>query len=279
MLRPHQVDGLPAGAKPKATLQLSSPIEEAELTEIADPTRSDASSSNNSKAIFRAVETAVATLTVSAFDADVPLGSSASHDLAHLCTINAMDLKEKYETEVPFAILPGDGQDKSSAKDGGETKEVGEGPANSEGTNNASADDISIQPICTLALRITYVPSPKDQREELYELLNKTSQRKATALDNLRKISMTMARAGAESSTKPSSANSLTKPSVKPGFLNKKKKEPTKMEMLYERTLGPNSMLRKGAGFLVAAKDYVIFIGAVSFFHFKGQVLSLPAPV
>lgn len=255
------------------TLQLSSPIEEATLTEIFDPSKAEAAS-ESSKAVFEGVETAVATLTVSAFDAGIPLGSSAPHDLAPLCTINAMDIKEKYETEVPIAILSSDEKAEIVVKDG-------EGAADKESTDEATADAVLIQPICTLTVGITYKPSPKDQREELYELLNKTSQRKATALENLRKISMTMARAGTESSSasKASSANSLTKTSVKPGFLNKKKKEPTKVEKLYERTLGPNSILRKGLGFLVSAKDYVIFIGAVSFFHFKGQVLSLPAPV
>jgi hypothetical protein len=263
------------------TLQLSSPIEEATLTEIADPSKAEAAS-ESSKAIFEGVETAVATLTVSAFDADIPLGSSAPHDLAPLCTINAMDIKEKYETEVSIAIVSSDETAEIVVRDvEADKEEDGEGAADKEATDEATADAVLIQPICTLTVGITYKPSPKDQREELYELLNKTSQRKATALENLRKISMTMARAGAESSSasKPSSANSLTKTSVKPGFLNKKKQEPTKVEKLYERTLGPNSILRKGLGFLASAKDYVIFIGAVSFFHFKGQVLSLPAPV
>eukprot|EP00980_Cylindrotheca_fusiformis_P024085 scaffold11525_cov135-Cylindrotheca_fusiformis.AAC.1 len=268
-----KVEGVPAGAKPQATLQLSSPIEEKKLTEVFDPSKGDA----NSKAIFTGVETTMATLTVSAFDADIPLGTSASHDLAPLCTINAMELKEAYESEVPIAILPVD--DKSENKI--EESKVGDGVADSKSSDEATVDAVPIQPVCTLTFRITYKPSPKDQREELYELLNKTSQRKATALENLRKISMTMARAGAESSpaSKASSSNSLTKPSVKPGFLNKKKKEPSKMEKLYERTLGPNSILRKSVAFLVFAKDYVIFIGAVSFFHFQGQVASLPAPL
>jgi hypothetical protein len=92
---------------------------------------------------------------------------------------------------------------------------------------------------------------------------------------------MTMAKPISESSSsnKGSSSGTLVKPSVKPGFLNKKKKEPTKMENIYQRTFGPNSMLRRGLGLLFFAKDYVIFIGAVSFFHFKGQILALPAPV
>lgn len=270
-----KVEGLPEGAQPKLILQLSSPVEEASLTEIFDPNNVDAAP-EGSLAVFKAVETAVATLTVSAADADISLGSSAPHDLGPLCTINAMDIKEKYETDLPVAIVSGDQQVEGKVQAGeviGDTK--GEEAADNEEKGTAVAK--IVQPICTLTLRVTYKPSPKDRREELYEILNKTSQRKANALENLRKISMKMAEKSP--STKASAQNALTKPSIKPGFLNQKKKEPTKMEKLYQRTLGPNSILRKGLGLLIFAKDYVIFIGAVSFFHFRGQVLALPAPV
>lgn len=239
------------------------------MTDTFDPTNADAAP-ESSTAVFQGVETAVATLVVSASDADIPLGSSAPHDLAPLCSVNAMDLQEKYETELPIAIVS---DDQVAKKDTNEAKDVEEDKEKTE---------VTIQPICTVTLKVTYKPSPKDQKEELYELLNKTSQRKATALENLRKISMALARVGGDPSSKSSSTNngSLTKPAVRPGFLNKKnKKEPTKMEKFYEQTFGPNSMLRKGLGLLVFAKDYVIFIGAVSFFHFKGQTLALPAPV
>lgn len=231
------------------------------MTKPFDPTNDD-SPSESSVAVFEGVETAVATLTVSAFDSDIPLGSSAPQDLAPLCTVNAMDVKEKYETLLPIAIVP---QDQVAGGDS---------------TSDKEKPTTTIEPICTIVLRVTYKPSPKDQKEELYELLTKTSQRKAAALEKLRKISMTLARTGADSSSSPSSTSgTLAKPSVKPGFLNKKKKEPTKMEKFYEKTLGPNSILRRGFGLLVFAKDYVVFIGAVSFFHFKGQILALPAPV
>lgn len=247
------------------------------MTKIFDPANDDASS--ESKAVFQGVETSTAMLTVSASDAEIPLGASAPHDLAPLCTINAMDMKEKYEAEVSIAILSSEEQTENLAKvesvESTETEKTGNFEE-AEKTEGTSKDAVLIQPICTITLRMTYKPSPKDQREELYELLNKTSQRKAAALENLRKISMTIARAGAEPSA---AAGTLSKPSVKPGFLNKKKVEPTKMEKFYQRTFGPNSMLRKGVGLLVFAKDYVMFLGAVSFFHFKGQVLALPAPV
>merc|ERR1712232_610375 len=117
-------------------------------------------------------------------------------------------------------------------------------------------------------------PSPKDQREELYYLLNKMSQRKSAALENLRKISMAMARSGGENATSSQvSSPAANKNVVKAGFLNKKKKEPTKWEKLYERTIGPNSLLVKAYGITMSAKNCVIFFGAVGFFHFKGQLL------
>jgi len=245
-----QVEGLPEAAKPLIHLQLSSPIEEGTLSEIHDPSSAE-SASEGSIVTFKGVETANATLTVSAKDADIPLGSSTPHDLAPLCSIDPMEVKEEYLNEVPVAVV---------AEESKESKEGSSEP---------------ILPVCTVTLRIKYKPSPKDQREELYEVLNKTSQRKATALENLRKISMTLAREGS-----PTKADTtVAKPSVKPGFLNKKQKEPTKLEKIYERTLGPDSILRKSFGFAIATRNYFIFFGAVGLFHFKGQLLSLPPPV
>jgi hypothetical protein len=73
----------------------------------------------------------------------------------------------------------------------------------------------------------------------------------------------------------------VAKPSVKPGFLNKSKKEEPegKWKKLYDKTIGPNSLLRQGAFLGFALKDYFVFFGAVTFFHFKGQLLAIPPPV
>lgn len=256
-----QVDGLPEAAKPIVSLQLSSPIEEATLNEIFDPSSEEPV--EGSVFAFKGVETNVATLMVYAKDADIPLGESAPHEVAPLCKLDPLDVKEKYVTELPVAIAP-EGSAPAAAEGGvEESKEDPESPS-------------AIQPVCTVTLQISYKPSPKDQREELYDLLNKTSQRKATALEKLRRISMSITRAG-ESPSKGSSA--VTKPSVKPGFLNSKKKEPTRLEQIYERTLGPNSILRKSLAVVIISRNYLIFFGAVGFMHFKGQLLSLPPPV
>jgi hypothetical protein len=261
---------LPEAAKPVLHLQLSSPIEEGTISQIFDPLNQDPAP-EGSAVVFKGVEISMATLTVSAKDIDIPLGSSVPHDVAPICSINPMEVKDEYVTEIPVAIVAESSAEASATAE--TTDEAGGDSA--EATSTASATAEVIVPICTVTLKITYKPSPKDQREELYEILNKTSQRKATALENLRKISMSLVR----ESSSPTKGGTVVKSSVKPGFLNKKQKEATRMEKLYERTIGPDSILRKGLGVAVVARNYLIFVGAVTLFHFKGQMLALPPPV
>jgi hypothetical protein len=289
------MEGLPEGAKPTLTLQLSSPIEEGILTTIYDPLSDP--QSEGSMVTFRGVEPTVATLTVSAKDVDIPLGSSYPHDVATLCALDPMDIKDEYVTELPVAIVAegisviaatvstgvvASGKDTSAVED-----------ENRDQAEEEEEEAMVVQPICTITLRITYKPSSKDQREELYELLNITSQRKATALDNLRQISMQAANATRSSGTASeqeslaisSSTTTVAKPSVKPGFLNKQRKDDevtrteSKWTSWYNRTVGPNSMIQNSAMLVFAAKDFVIFFGAVAFFHFQGQLLAIPPPV
>jgi hypothetical protein len=280
-----QVDGLPDGAKPTLSIQLSSPIEEGKLSLLHDPLNQDPSP-EGALVVFQGVETTVATLSVSAMDADIPLGTSSPVEVAQLCALDPMNIKAMYVTELPVAIV-GDG--------GGETQAVGsvEDVATTEEGQEASAtgdvvadDVIPIEPVCVLTLRITYKPSPKDQREELYELLNRTSQRKANALENLRAISMqvagtTTASGGASARGDSSGSTGMpSKPSVKPGFLNAKSKakEESRLKKFYDHTLGPDSLVRRGAFLVFVLKDYLIFFGAVTFFHLHGTMLALPPP-
>ena len=282
-------------------LQLSSPVEEATITQLFDPLNSDPAP-EGSVAVFRGVETNVATLSVSASDADIPLGASTDYDVAPLCALDAMDIKEKYVIELQVAVAAGESTAAEAIAEPNsvseETDEAAEKTTEAEvvevtegATDEAAAKEEAekkeitaeataevVQSLCTLTLRITYKPSPKDQREELYELLNKTSQRKAAALDNLRKISLAMT---TQETANPSKETGIVakSPAIKGGFLNKKKKEPTKMQKLYEKTLGPNSLFLKGVGVVVFARNYLIFFGASAFFHFQGQMLSLPPPV
>jgi len=249
-----KVEGLPESAKPTLKLQLSSPIEEFEV------------SLGGEKATFEGVETSVATLAVDAKDADIPLGAAANPiEIAPLCTLDdPKQPKDEYVTEVPVEIVATTDAKASETTEGeGETK---------------------TEPIvCSVTLKVTYKPSAKDQREELYDLLNKTSQRKATALAELGKRSIEKARAQAGAST----AVTRAKPSVKPGFLNKggKKAEEEDKSLVaavkkwYTRVTGPDSILMKTAFFAIVTKDFLIFFGAVGFMHYRGNVLALPPPV
>jgi hypothetical protein len=258
------VEGLPQAAKPILTVQLSSPIEEGSL------------SAANDKITFNGVEISVATLVVSAKDADIPLGSSSPHDVAPLCALDPLNMKDKYETEFPVAIVAEAGS--ATAATATATAESDSGKQDTATAAEAVAAHVSpIQPTCTVTLKVTYKPSAKDQRDELYDLLNKVSRRKAEALENLRKASIQAARDQSGASD-PSSSSS---PAVKAGFLNSKpkKEEASTLKKLYEKTIGPNSLLRQGAMIAFAFKDYIIFFGAVGLMHFKGQLLALPPPV
>lgn len=251
-----KVEGLPETAKPTLQLQLSSPIEEREVT------------LGGEKVTFEGVETSQATLAVDAKDADIPLGASTEPiEIAPLCTLeDPKQPKDEYVTEIPVVIVA---------------------PATEE-SETAEVESKVIPVICCVTLKVTYKPSSKDQREELYDLLNKTSQRKATALGELRKRSIEKARAGASSAAESgSTAVTRSKPSVKPGFLNKggKKNEEDDKGVVsvvkdwYKRVTSPDSIVVKTAFWAVVTKDFWMFFGAVGFMHFRGNVLSLPPPV
>jgi hypothetical protein len=166
------------------------------------------------------------------------LGASASIDVASLCNIS--DLSQPlYVTETSVAILPEGGDE--------EIKEA----------------------VCTVTFKVTYKPSAKDQREELYELLNKASEKKSKYVTELQQAAKLSYRAAPASTV-----------AVRPGFLNKaaapKKKEPSRWVQWYQKALGPQSMARR---IFPIAQNYLVFFGAVVFFHFKGQELALPPPV
>lgn len=78
------MEGLPESAKPVVVLQLSSPVEEATISQIFDPLNSDPPP-EGTLATFKGVETSVATLSVTVSDAEIPLGSSSPHEVAPLC--------------------------------------------------------------------------------------------------------------------------------------------------------------------------------------------------
>ena len=84
-------------------LQISSPIEELELTKIRDPLIADA---EGLTVRFEGVDSSVATLMVSAYDADIPLGSGAGHDVALLCKLDPMKPAGKAMMMIDVVIVP-----------------------------------------------------------------------------------------------------------------------------------------------------------------------------
>lgn len=252
--RALQIEGLPEGAKPKVSLQLSSPVEEQTLENIFDP-----KAPSENIAVFSGVEASVATLNVTAKDADIELGVSSLYDVAPLCPVDAMAPKPEYVTELAVAIVA--------------EKAEEEFKDSNEDLTESVSNDVEV-PICTVTLRVTYKPSSKDLKEELYDLLNKASQKKAKAIEQLRQSAVAASRAAPSELTTTAKSRS---PVVKAGFLNKKKKEPSKLKAWYDRNLGPNSMLR--ASIIPIGKNYIIFGTAIALFHFQGHQLAIPAPV
>ena len=55
---------------------------------------------------FKGVDSSVATLMVSAYDADVPLGSGAGHDVALICKFDPMKQAGKAVIMIEVAIVP-----------------------------------------------------------------------------------------------------------------------------------------------------------------------------
>lgn len=152
-------------------------------------------------------------------------------------------------------------------------------------TNNK---DLSvIVPICVLTLQVEFIPSKKEEKDALYEVLNTAIKQKNEAVEKLRKSAVAMSQSKQTKSDDTSSSLSITstigkrnpKPAVKPGFLNKKSsktKEPNFFIKLYNRSIGPESMFRK---LFPITKNYFLFFGAIALFHFKGNEVALPPPV
>lgn len=255
------MEGLPEGAKPSFSLQLSSPVEEQLLENVYDPI-----APTENVAVFSGVETSVATLTVSAKDADIDLGVSSLYEVAPLCPVDAMSSEPEYVTELAVAIV-------AEKTEGDEDKEEEVFEDTKEDLTEGPSEHVElVQPICTVTFRVTYKPSSKDLREVLYDLLNKASQKKAKAIAQLRQSAVAASRAA------PSEMNVAKKsPAVKAGFLNKKKKEPSKIKAWYDKNLGPNSMLR--SSIIPISKNYIIFFGTIALCHWKGHELAIPAPV
>jgi len=306
-----QVLGLPSEARPEFTIQLSSPIESLTVNEFYDPLDPD---KVGSFADFRDVDTSVATITITAHDADIPLGTSALFDVKPLCEVEVMGsggtLKKVSELEV--AIIPDitltkqpsnggesfsemfvdaiteednqGGNEPSAAESDAapiDAKAKEDGNANLQPANGETlgqTEQASLQlPVCTVTFRIEYTPSINDQRQELYELKSQASNKRIIAIEKLRKSAATFSRLKVSSSGSDTKDQEDNGPTVKSGFLNKKKKkEPLFLVRWYQKTLGPDSLLRKVFPIM---KNYVLFFGGVALMHYQGQQLALPPPV
>ena len=188
-------------------------------------------------ASFRGVETNNATLSVSLEDAEIPLGTTQTIDLGPYCSLEGL-------TDDPEGLS--------------------EGIVSSLEVAMQTEDESEV--ICTVHLRLTYIPSVKDKRDALYDQLNQVTQKKAAATQELRKAVLEASRSGAMASSRGS-------PAVKPGFLNKEPKEKSKLQQIYEKYIKPIIFIAP------VAKNYVIFFGGIAWMHFQGQNLALPPPV
>mmetsp|Transcript_7082 Transcript_7082/g.10141 ORF Transcript_7082/g.10141 Transcript_7082/m.10141 type:complete len:378 (+) Transcript_7082:143-1276(+) len=277
--------------------------------------------STESKAVFQGVEMSVATLTVSANDIDIPLGVSAMHDLSTLFSSDEKETKKLvYVNELDVAIVaeggavaavdevkaeeetgkaeeegfqdaledvdeavasptkaPKEGEEETKGEDDKEESKEGDGKDKKEET----ASPAVVSPVCTVTLRLTFTPSAKDKKEELYEELNKASQRKAQAIERLRRNATAVSRAAPPSAgSGPDAASKST--AVKAGFLNKKSAaetapaKPNSFVAFYEKVLGPQSLTW---AIFPVVKNYIIFFGCAAFIQFRGHLLALPPPV
>jgi len=324
-------------------------VEEAELTRLYDPLlqQGDEAAKAESTVVFREVETAQAMLTISAWDVDIPLGTSVAYDVATLFTEHnqqSIGSKEAVVTELSVPILPQSSsapsppetssaetapaaetekevtpaetekEDTAAETEKEEEKEVAAGeeavageeaneaapepspaPESSAAATTETTTTTTTAPttsgvseaVCTVTLRISYQPSVQDQRDALYEQLNVVSQKKAAAVEELRQVALAASRQQLTTSSSSGNEPPTKKPAIQAGFLNRSSNKADKaareadtmwsrLQAWYERTLGPESLVRRVAP---VAKNYVIFFGVVTFFHFQGQQLALPPPV
>lgn len=161
----------------------------------------------------------------------------------------------------------------TDAENSSESNEMAETEAEGKLDTNSPPPSMLI-PTCVVYCRIEFDVSLKDQKDELYNLLNNASKRKAIAVDKLRKAAALLNRSKPTEEVK--GGNGVK--TVKSGFLNKKssKKSSTFLVRWYEKTVGPHSTIRK---IFPIAKNYIIFFGTVTLMHFQGQQLALPPPV
>ena len=218
---------------------------------------------DGSVCVFCDVEVGQATLSIDAFDLDITLGSSIAYDLKPF-TSDILDLLKPesgpYTVNVPIPILP-------------------------PGSSTNSTKDEAILPaeaVCSVTLKLEYQPAEKDKRDLLFEKLASANEKKTAAIEVLRELTQVAAKYKTTTKEESKKGGDVSKPLIKPGFLNKEKPKPEdtnflkKVTLWYERNLGPASIV----GQLVPmAKNYVLFFGFIAIAHYRGHSIALPAPV
>lgn len=304
-----KLDGTEADDAMEVSLQLSSPVEELAISKIREGEEAVEGSSVSFAGVEASMATLTVTLKK---DGKIVGTSENYDMAPICSLGDAMKPKSEYVTELPVAIVAAPGEEAAFIEEEKpkeeETPAEEEKPTEEATTEEAAADSAEaekeegaeddkketaaeedkkddakeestttttsavVKPLCTLSLKMVFKPSAKDQKEELYELLNKASLRRSQALERHR---------GEQSAVVAASPRTGKAQAVKAGFLNKKPKKAEKPEnkimQFYNKYLGPKSLGR--SVIFPIAKNYVIFFGAAILFHFKGQELALPSPV
>ena len=281
---------------------------------MSSPIETQTVASPDTVARFRGVDTAMAVCTVDAITIEDRTATytvetqkdKPAFEVAAWCCLPDPHQPTPHTTDlvIPIRIAP---RTTTTATTASEEKEKDEKtaptavttePATDGTHNNNNEEEIGVV-LGTVTVQVVYTPSRQDQREAVYEVLNQTSQRKATALATLRKLATTAPSNAGDTKTASSSSSS-----VQPGFLNRTTKAnnnnkdeeddkatttthrgawlgrtSTRLSAWWTRVTGPQSLVRKAAFLTVVTKDYWIFLGAVGFCQCRGHLLALPPPV
>ena len=196
-------------------------------------------------------------------------------DVVVVSTADESTQKEEEKDEKKEPITESSKEEEKADNIDDSKEQITEKKESTAETKEEESDETTLEiPICTVTLSVEFNSSKKDQMDAFYELLNTATKRKAAAIDNLRKSASAVGR----TSTAPAQTEvaSKVKSAVKSGFLNKKKKEAGFFKKMYEKTIGPQSLLRMTFPIL---KNYCLFFGAVALMHYRGNDLALPPPV
>jgi hypothetical protein len=150
----------------------------------------------------------VATLSISAADKDIPLGSSETMDLSSICKMDDNGVMENTATPQTDRM---------------ETVKTVAFAVDGEASNGATT--------CTATLAFTFIMSLSDRLETLYEKMEECAKRKLAATDDLRQKAVAAGqRSGGQQQQgrqQRGTSSAMTKPTNRPavssGFLNKKK--------------------------------------------------------